>query len=141
FSDTLLETNMTERSHSRTLTPPPACRLRAALYWLPAVEIGMAGSPLSIAQLTTSTAVELGGVRQWKRKTPSSLWMSPRQSLSSGLVGIRYSDIMTVLEVPSVMWRNWVVRGVARLPLTCENGALPLPGGTVSYLGMPQLTT
>ena len=53
----------------------------------------------------------------WNRKKPSSLWMSPRQSLSWALWAIRYSDMSSVFEVPSVMLAIVVLPGVARLPL------------------------
>ena len=39
----------------------------------------------------------------WKRKTPSSLWMSPRESLSSSLQAFSVSDIKSVWLVPSVI--------------------------------------
>src|SRR5262245_13324089 len=113
----LLVTKRTEPSHRATLTPPE-CRLRAALYWEPAVLTGISGSLLAMAQLTTSGEVELGVVSVMNLKTPSSFWMSPRQSLSSGLLAIRYSDIIRVFEAPSAeaIWLNLVTRGVLRLP-------------------------
>src|SRR5262245_44135868 len=59
--ETEFRTNRTDPSAIITLTPPE-CRLRAALYWLPAVLTGMSGSLSMIAQLTTSNADELGVV-------------------------------------------------------------------------------
>ena len=49
--------------------------------------------------------------------------MSPRQSLSASLHAASVSDIISVLDVPSVMSVSLVVRGVLRLPLMCEKGA------------------
>src|SRR4029077_17247762 len=100
-SEMLLLTKRTEPSHSDAFTPP-LCRLRAALYCAPAVVTGMAGSPLGIAQLTTSGADELGVSSVMNLNTPSSFWMSPRQSLSSWLLAMSVSDIKSVWEVPSV---------------------------------------
>src|SRR5437763_516442 len=82
----------------------------------PAVVTGMSGSLLGMAQLTTSAVVELGVARVWKRNTPSSFWMSPRQSLSSWLWGRRYSDIRRVLDRPSLILLKLTISGVLRLP-------------------------
>src|SRR5436309_13653303 len=92
-SEMALLTKRTEPSHSDTLTPP-LCRLRAALYSDPAVVTGMAGSLLGIAQLTTSGADELGVSSVMNLNTPSSFWMSPRQSLSASLQATSVSDII-----------------------------------------------
>ena len=83
----------------------------------------------------------IGVVMVMNLNTPSSLWMSPRQSLSSWLDAISDSDIISVFDVPSMKDAIVVVFGVLRLPLTCANGADPTAGGAVSYLALPQLTT
>src|SRR5262249_7018180 len=99
------------------------------------------GSLLAMAQLTTSGADELGVSNVMNLKTPSSFWMSPRQSLSSWLRAISASDIIRVLDVPSLISVNLTNCGVLRLPLLCANGAPPLLGGGLSYRALPQLTT
>ena len=115
-----LLTNRTEASQSTALTPP-VWRLRAAVIWrLPApATAGMRGSPVRSNQpdSITSGAEVLGVNEVWNRNSPSSLWMSPRQSSSRGVHALRHSDSSSVLEVPSVMSANLVLRGLLRLPL------------------------
>ena len=60
-SEIEFRTNRIDPSQKATFTPP-VCRLRAALYWEPAVVTGISGSLFGIAQLTTSGEVEFGVV-------------------------------------------------------------------------------
>src|SRR6516164_1335137 len=125
FRSIEFDTKRTEPSHRQTLTPPE-CRLRApAICELPAAT-GMSGSSdfWNHPFCMMSGAVELGVIRVWNRQCPSSFWMSPRQSLSLWLNAIRVSDIISVLEVPSVIVCNLQTFGLFRLPLASENGAI-----------------
>ena len=85
-------TKRTLPSPSAAFTPP-VCRLRAALCCDPALLYGMNGSFVApTAQLTMSGADEFGVLMVMNLNTPSSLWMSPRQSLSLAIPGQAVKD-------------------------------------------------
>ena len=52
-----------------------------------------------------------------------------------------YSAIRRVVDVPSLIWRIFVMYGVARLPPLWANGANALGVGAESYFALPQLMT
>ena len=71
--------------------------------------MGKADPVHAVGGLQPSGADELGVSSVMNLNTPSSFWMSPRQSLSASLQATSVSDIISVLDVPSVMSVSLVV--------------------------------